>query len=190
MAIGVWVEPGPSMPPSDPAMNADDGVAVLVGQERHRLGLDVLVAGIGHLELRGQVHPELDAVEQAARVDQRVRWALDVQDARAGGHPLRRAILNHAAATDGVLVQEGAVDHVGDGLEAAVRVPRCALGLAGPVVDLAHLVHVHERVEVGHVDAGEGPTNREPLAFETARRGGDGRDAAWSIGRLGLDGLG
>jgi hypothetical protein len=34
-------------------------------------------------------------------------------------------------------VLEGAVDDVGDGLEAAVRVPRRALGLAGRVLDLA-----------------------------------------------------
>ena len=88
----------------------------------------------------------------------------------AGGHPLGRAVLNDAAPADGVLVQERAVDHVGHGLEAAVRVPRRALGLARAVVDLTHLVHVHERVEVGHVDAGEGSANREALAFEAARR--------------------
>ena len=42
-----------------------------------------------------------------------------------------------------------AVEHVGDGLEPAVRVPGRALRLAGRVLDLAHLVHVDERVEVG-----------------------------------------
>ncbi len=47
---------------------------------------------------------------------------------------------------------EHAVDHVGDGFEAAVGVLRGALGLAGRVVDLAHLVHVHERVEGCQVD--------------------------------------
>ena len=35
-----------------------------------------------------------------------------------------------------------------DRLEAAMRVPRCSLRLAGRVVHLAHLVHVHEGVEV------------------------------------------
>ena len=74
-----------------------------------------------------------------------------------------------------------AVDHVGDGLEAAVRVPRRALGLARRVVDLAHLVHVDERVEVGQVDAGEGPADGEALALEAARRRGDARDRA--VGR-------
>ena len=34
------------------------------------------------------------------------------------------------------------------------------------VVDLAHLVHVHERVEGGQVDPGEGAAYREPLTLE------------------------
>jgi hypothetical protein len=47
------------------------------------------------------------------------------------GHPLGVAVGDEAAAAVGVLVPEDAVDHVGDGLEAAVRVPGGALGLAG-----------------------------------------------------------
>ena len=73
-------------------------------------------------------------------------------------------------------MQERALDHVGDGLETAVGMPRRALGLAGSVVDLTHLVHVDERVEVGLGDAGEGAANGEALALESSRRGGDERD--------------
>ena len=56
-----------------------------------------------------------------------------------------------------------------------VSKPRCgchgrALGLAGRVLDLAHLVHVDERVEVGQVDARERAPDREPLAFEAGPR--------------------
>ena len=58
----------------------------------------------------------------------------------------------------------------------AVRVPVGAAGLARRVVDLAHLVHVDERVEVGQVDPGEGPAHREALALEALRRGGDRPD--------------
>ena len=87
----------------------------------------------------------------------------------AGGHPLRGAVGDDAAAAVGVLVLERAVDDVGDGLEAAVRVPVGAPGLARRVVDLAHLVHVDERVEVGEVDAGEGPADGEALALEALR---------------------
>jgi hypothetical protein len=86
-------------------------------------------------------------VEQAAAHHQFLRRRLDVQDPAACGHPLRVAVGDQAAATVGVLVAERAVDDVGDGLEPAVRVPRRALRLTRPVVDLTHLVHVHERVE-------------------------------------------
>jgi hypothetical protein len=55
-----------------------------------------------------------------------------------------------------------AVDHVGDGLEAAVRVPRGALGLARRVLHLAHLVHVDERVQRALADPGERPPDRNP----------------------------
>ena len=121
---------------------------------------------------RGQVHPELDAVEQAAGLHQPLRRRLDVEDAGAGGHPLGVAVGDRAAAAVGVLVVEDAVDHVGDGLEAAVRVPRRALGLAGRVLHLAHLVHHDERVEQAEVDAGERAAYREALPLEALRRGG------------------
>ena len=83
-------------------------------------------------------------------------------------HCVSPLVIDPAAAV-GVLVLEGAVHDVRDGLEAAVRVPRRALGLARRVLDLAHLVHVDERVELGQVDAGERAADREALALEAAR---------------------
>ena len=90
-----------------------------------------------------------------------------------GRHPLGVAAADQAAAAVRIVVLHLAVDHVGDGLEAAVRMPRGALGLAGRVVDLAHLVQVQERVQGGQVDAGERAANREPLALEAVGGGGD-----------------
>jgi hypothetical protein len=159
--------------------------AVLRGQQRDLAGPDVLVARRGHLEPRGQVDPELEAVEQAAAHDEFLGRRLDVQDAAAGGHPLGVAVGDQAAAAVGVLVPEHAVDDVRDGLEAAVRVPRGALGLARRVLDLAHLVHVDERVEVGQVHAGERAADREALALVARWRGGDLDDRAVP-GRRGL----
>ena len=52
-----------------------------------------------------------------------------MQDAAAGGHPLGVALADDAATAVGVVVRDLAVEHVGDGLEPAVRVPRRALGL-------------------------------------------------------------
>jgi signal transduction histidine kinase/CheY-like chemotaxis protein len=159
----------------------DQRAAVGRGQQRHLLGPDVLVARGRHLEAPGQVDPQLEAVEQPAAHDQFLGGLLDVQDPAARGHPLGVAVGDQAAAAVGVLVAEHAVDDVRDGLEPAVRVPRRALGLAGRVLHLAHLVHVDERVEVGEVDAGECAPDGEALALEAARRGRDGTD-----GPLGL----
>jgi hypothetical protein len=116
-------------------------------------------------------------VEQAARDHQAFGRALDVEDARAGGHPLGVAVGDRPAAAVGVLVLEGPVDDVRDGFEPAVRVPGRALGLAGRVFDLAHLVHVHEGIELGQVDPGERAADGEALALEAARRGGHASNA-------------
>jgi hypothetical protein len=138
----------------------------------------VLVARRGQLLVARQVDPQLEAMEQSASDNEPFRRLLDVQDASAGGHPLRVAVGDHPAPTVGIGVLEDAVDHVGDGLEAAVWMPRGALRLARRVFDLAHLVEVDEWVEVGQIDAGERATDREALPFETARGAGDAADRA------------
>jgi hypothetical protein len=73
-----------------------------------------------------------------------------VLDAAACGHPLGRAFGDHAAATGRVLVRDLAVEHVGHGLEAAVRVPRRALRLARRVERRAGVVEQQERVGIRH----------------------------------------
>src|SRR5207248_1304835 len=90
------------------------------------------------------------------------------------GHPLGGAVGDHAATAMGILVLEGPVEHVGDGLEATVGMPVGAPRLTGSVLDRPHLVHVDERVELVERNTGEGPAHRESLAFE---RAGCGRDA-------------
>ena len=72
--------------------------------------------------------------------------ALDVQQARTGGHPLGVTVGDQPTATVGVGVLEGPVHDVGDGLESAVGMPGRAFRLTGGVLDLTHLIHVDERV--------------------------------------------
>jgi len=122
-------------------------------------------------------------VEQSALLDEPLGRCLDVQQARPGRHPLGVAVGDRAATAVAVVVVEDAVDDVGDGLEAAVRVPRRALGLAGRVLDLAHLVHVNERVEGAEVDARECPPHREPFTLQAGRRGGDRHDRTVGVDR-------
>ena len=104
-------------------------------------------------------------MEEAAAFDEFCRRCLDVQDARTGRHPLGRAIGDQTAAAVGILVGEPSVDHVGDGLEPAVRMPVGAPGLAGFVFHLTHLVHVHEWVQRGGADPGKRPDDGKALAL-------------------------
>jgi hypothetical protein len=162
-----------ALPPGHVAGDHPQQRAAVRGAEQLDLaGPDVLVPRVGHLEPGGQVDPELEAVEQPAAHDDLLGRRLDVQDAAARGHPLGVAVGDQAAAAVRVLVAEDPVDHVCHGLEPAVRMPGRALGLAGRVVDLAHLVHVDERVELAEVDASERAPDRESLSLESGRGGG------------------
>ena len=150
-------------------------------------GPDVLVARRGELLDARQVHPELDPVEQPAADDERLGRLLDVEDPGPGSHPLGVAVGDDAAAAVRVGVLERAVHHVRHGLEPAVRVPRRSLRLAGRVLDLAHLVHVDERVEIGEVDTLERAPDGEPLALVALRRRRHRADGTLAHGlRVGL----
>ena len=161
-------------------------------EQLHLSRANVLVARVGHLLRPRQVDPQLEAVEQAAGGDQVLRGLLDVQQPRTRGHPLGVAVGDQPAAPVGVLVPERAVDDVSHGLEAAVRMPRGALGLTRGVVDLAHLVHVDERVEDGQIHAGEGAAHREAEPLEATGSGGQRADwpGARALGRVGGAGRG
>ena len=110
-------------------------------------------------------------MKESAANDERLGWLLDMQDSGTRGHPLRIAVRDDAAAAVRVAVLKRAVDHVGHGLETTVRVPGRALGLAWCVLDLSHLVHMDERVDVGQVDSGERAADRKALALEPVRGG-------------------
>ena len=125
-----------------------------------------------NFERGGQVHPQLDAVRAPAGAQERLGGNLVVEDARAGGHPLRVALADDPAAAVGVVVRDHAVDDVGDGLEPAVRVPRRADGLVRRVLDRAELVEQEERVGDVRVDATrERAPDLEARAFDRVVRG-------------------
>jgi hypothetical protein len=113
-----------------------------------------------------EIHPQLDSVEQSTRNDEFLRWGLDMENSRTSGHPLRRSVRDQAASTIRVLVGERAIDHVGDRLEAAVRVPGSAFRLTRGVLDLSHLVHVYERIERAEADSRECSAYGKSLSLE------------------------
>ena len=118
-------------------------------------------------------------MEQTAAGDEALGRPLDVQDPRPGGHPLGVAVGDDPATAVRVLVLEDPVEHVGHRFEPAVRMPRRSLGLPRRVLDLTHLIHVDEWVEVGQIDAGERPADGESLPLEPGRRGDHGPNRAY-----------
>ena len=146
---------------------------------------DVLVARMRQLVLTRQVHPQLHTVEQPTRLDEVLRRSLDVQDPGARGHPLRVSAADGATAAARILVLHDPVDHVGHRLESAVRMPRRSLRLTGCVFDLAHLIHMNERVEQGEVYTGECSPNRETLTLEPCGGRGDRPDRPGHRGGVG-----
>ena len=168
---------GPGLAGDVAGDDPDERAAVGRGGQGDLAGADVLVARRRPLLGGGQVDPELEAVEQPAARDEPLRRLLDVEDPGPGGHPLGVTVGDDAATAVRVLVLEHAVDHVGHRLEPTVRVPRRPLRLARGVFDLPHLVEMDERVEVGQVDPGERPPDREPLPLEALRRVRDPADA-------------
>ena len=147
-----------------PEIAADDADvrAVVVGDLRDVGGLHFLVARRGHLERRREIGPQLEAVHAAGRV---ALGHFLVDDAAAGGHPLDVAGGDGAVVAHAVAVLDGAGEHVGDGLDAAMRMP----GEAGEVVlgdVVAEVVEQEERIEVGGVAEAEGAAEMDAGAFE------------------------
>jgi hypothetical protein len=124
---------GPVAPSSEPAMSLT----------LTPFAAEFLVVRQLHLVARGQVHPQLEAAHAAFALLGHLR----MHDAATGGHPLHRARLEHALVAMVVLVAHASVEHVGDGLEAAMRM----LGEPGDVVlgfVRAEFIQQQERVEV------------------------------------------
>ena len=120
--------------------HANDGAVAL--PLRHFVGRDVAVPGLAHLVARRQVEPELEALHRAVFLFG--HFAVD--DAAAGGHPLHAAGHQQADVADAVAVAHAALQHVGDGLEAAVRVAGKAADVVAGVVGAKGVEH-QERVE-------------------------------------------
>ncbi len=94
-----------------------------------------------------------------------------------GGHPLHVAGAERAAVAEAVAVLDGAGEHVGDGLDAAVRMPRKAGEIVGrPVV--AEIVEQQKRIELRGVAEAEGAAQLDAGAFDGRLRLHDAFDGA------------
>ena len=120
------------------AMTPAAGVAVGM-----RSGPNSWYFGARHLLARRQVQPQLEAAHAALLLLGHLR----VHEAASRGHPLHAAGHEHALVAVVVAVTHATIEHVGDGLEAAVRV----IGKAGDVVlgpVGAELIEHEERIKV------------------------------------------
>ncbi len=153
---------------------------------RNAIRRDVLIARLRHLVLLRQVHPELEALHQAFLL----LWHLGVDDAAAGGHPLHRARGQKPFVARVVTVTHPTGEHVGDGLEAAMRM----IGKAGQIgirIIGAERIQHQERIEVrqrrladnaGELDAGAvagghaGAAPDDPAAYGVGLGGNCGSD--------------
>jgi hypothetical protein len=86
----------------------------------------------------------LEAVHASALV---ALGHLLVQNAASGGHPLHVAGGHAARVAEAVAVLDLAGEHIGDGLDAAMRMPRKSGQVIGGIF-VAKIVQEQERIEV------------------------------------------
>ena len=88
-----------------------------------------------------------------------------MQDAAAGGHPLHVAGAEIAAIAEAVAVLDGTGQHISNGLDAAMRMPRKpGAVIFRPVV--AEIVQQQERIEFARVAEAEGAIELDARAFD------------------------
>ena len=136
--------------------------AVVVGDLGDVGGLDFLVAGLRHLERRGQIGPQLESVHPAGRIALR-HFLMD--DAAARGHPLDVAGGDGAAVAEAVAVLHRSGEHIRDGLDAAMGMPREAREVVLRHI-VAKVVEQQERVVVGRLAESERPAQVHACAFQ------------------------
>src|SRR5439155_5721860 len=121
-------------------------------------------------ERRRQIRPELEPVHPPGGIALR---HLLMQDPAPRGHPLDVAGSELARVPEAVAVKDGSGEHVRDGLDAAVRVPRETGDVVGrPLV--AEIVEQEERVGLRRLAEAE----RAPELHARALEGGNGLDDA------------
>ncbi len=135
------------------------------GSARFRHGylarLEALIPGLGHLLRGGQVRPQLESTHPAPVVTPR---HLLVDDAAAGRHPLHVAAPDGARVPEGVPVVDLALEHVGDGLDAAMGMPGESRAVERGIV-ATEIVKHEEGIEKGLLAGAEGPAKMHAGAF-------------------------
>ena len=139
--------------------------AVVIHDLRNFGAFDVLVARRRHFQRRRQVGPKLKAMHAARRIA--LRHFL-MENAAAGRHPLHVAGFEIAAVAQAVAVLDASRQHVSNGLDAAMGMPRKTRPIVvGPVV--AEIVEQEERIEFAGFAEAEGAIELYAGAFDGRR---------------------
>jgi len=130
-----------------PEFSADDTnvCAIVIGDLNNVRSFHFLITRRGHFQGRGQIGPELKAMHAASFI---TLGHFLMDDATARGHPLDVSRGDGAAIADAVAVFDGAREDVGDGFNAAMRVP----GETRKIVFwnvVAEIIEEKERIKIG-----------------------------------------
>ena len=125
--------------------------------------LDVPVAGCHHLLGRRQIGPELESPHGAGGAQLR---HLLVDDPAAGGHPLYVAGPDTPMVAHAVAMLYQPFQHIGDGLDAPVGMPRESGQIFGRVGGVEIIQEHQERVKLRHLGIAEGPFQMNPGPFD------------------------
>ena len=178
---------GASLAPEVPADDAHGG-AIVIGDLGDVCTGHILVAGIRHLLGGGQIGPQLKAVHASGVI---TLGHLLVQDPRPGGHPLDVAGAEGALIPQAVAMVDGACEHIGNGLDAAVRMPWEAGHIVGGLI-ATKVIEEQKRIGLFRVAETEGATQADTgtfdvgLGFDDAFDGTDGHDGPRSA-RVGVN---
>ena len=157
-----------SFPAPERSANQADVGAVIVGDFGYVVCFHFLITRIGHFQRGGKIGPELEAMHASSVIAFR-HFLMD--DATACGHPLDIAGRNRATVTHAVAMFDGAGQDVGNGFDAAMRMPR----ETGEVIlrnVVAKIVEQQKGIEFGSVVEAESSAQM---------------DAGTVEGRFGLD---
>jgi hypothetical protein len=173
----------PLLPPEAAAHHAH-ARAVVVHDLGNVLRAHVLVARRRHLERRRQIRPQLEAVHPPPGIALR---HLLVEDPAARGHPLDVAGPELPRVPEAVAVEDRPREHVRDGLDSAMRVPREAGDVVGrPLV--AEIVEQQKRIGLVRLPEAERAAQLDARALEgrngldDSLHGTDGHGMTSSIG--------
>ena len=143
-------------------------------------GLHFLIARRGHLERRRKIRPQLEPVHAPALI---ALGHFLMDDPAPRRHPLNVAGRDAALVPHAIGVIHGSGQHVGDGLDAAMRMPRKARQIiVGNIV--AKIIEKQKRIEVGCIAETERAPQMHPRALK--RRLGLDEPLHWSNGQFGL----